>query len=169
MCGPLPEGWQRALKTETGREKKKRVPVYILEFRAGLNISRNVLVQLELEEMEDFIVTESEYKSDRMRAGLRRKRKEKQKGRRRYAYTIIFKQPQGAKARIMSTDEAIKAHKFLDPDNERADVGPVSFNDTVKEGRDRKARVNKYCRRFPVRTGRRGRPAVRKKLAQVCM
>jgi len=118
-------------------------------------------VEEELEEADDFMVTESEGGSG-IGSGEKRKRGGK-KSRRRYAYTIIVRQPEGAKARIMTTEEGIKAHKFLDPDKERADIGPVSFNDTVKEGKDREAEVGKFCKRLPIRTGKVGRPVVRKK------
>jgi len=35
ICTSLPAGWKEDLMTETGREKKRRVPVYIWEFRTG--------------------------------------------------------------------------------------------------------------------------------------
>jgi len=38
----LPEGWKEVLETETGRKRKKKVAVYILEFRSGL---QQVLLQ----------------------------------------------------------------------------------------------------------------------------
>ncbi|KAG0137918.1 hypothetical protein HOY82DRAFT_666825 [Tuber indicum] len=170
ICQQLPEDWKddERTTTDTGRKKKKKVPVYILEFRSGVMSARHRTVQEEeLEEVDDYMVTESENGSGSGSgnggAGQKRKKKEKQKGRRRYAYTIIFKQPEGAKARIMTTEEGIKAHKFLDPEKERADIGPVSFNDTVKEGKDREAEVNKFCKKLPIRSGRLGRPVVRKK------
>jgi len=118
--------------------------------------------------MDDFVVTESEGGSasgDTSEAGekRKRKRKEKQKSRRRYAYAIIFKQPEGSKARIITTEEGKRADKFLDSEIERADIGPVSFNDTVKEGKDREEEVSKFSRMLSVRTGKVGLPVVRKK------
>ena len=170
VCQPLPAGWEEDLNTETGRDRKKKVPVYILEFKAGVTAGSEA-IQMELQEMDDFIVTETDEESggcgsgsgSGRGAGQKRKRKEKKSGRRRYAYTMIWKQPAGAKARIMTTEEGIKAHKFLDPEKERADIGPVSFNDTVKEGKDREQEVSKFSRMLSVRTGRVGRPVVRKK------
>ena len=164
----MQEGWEGDFVTESGRERKKRVPVYIVEFKAGVAAASSS-VQMELEEMDDFIVTESDGGSgsgsgsgSRGRAGQKRKRNVR-RGRRRYAYTMIWKQPEGAKARIMTTEKGIKAHKFLDPDIERADIGPVSFNDTVKDGKDREKEMSKFSRMLSVRTGKVGRPVVRKK------
>lgn len=98
--------------TDTGRIRKKQVPVYILEFKT-LVMAGSKAVQMELEELDEFIVTESEVGSGSgSEAGQKRKRKDKQKSRRRYAYTIIFRQPEGAKARIMTTEEGIKGNKF---------------------------------------------------------
>ncbi|PUU78307.1 hypothetical protein B9Z19DRAFT_1065171 [Tuber borchii] len=74
----------------------------------------------------------------RGRAGQKRKRKEKEKTRKKYTYTVIFREPEGAKARIMTREEVIKANKYLDPKVEKADIGPSSFYNTVKEARDRK-------------------------------
>ena len=163
VCELLPEEWEEDQVTDTGRIRKKQVPVYILEFKTGV-MAGSKAVQMELEELDEFIVTESEAGSGSgSEAGQKRKRKDKQKSRRRYAYTIIFRQPEGAKARIMTTEEGIKGNKFLDPDKERADIGPVSFNDTVKEGRDRQQEVSKFSRMLSVRTGKVGRPVVRKK------
>jgi len=161
ICTSLPAGWKEDLMMETGREKKRRVPVYILEFRTGSQVFRHMAVQEDLEEADDFMVTESEGGSG-IGSEQKRKRGGKKRGR-RYAYTIIFRQPEGAKARMMTTEEGIKAHKFLDPDKERPDICPVSFDDTVKEGKDREAEVSKFCKRLPIRTGKVGRPAVRKK------
>ncbi|RPA89964.1 hypothetical protein L873DRAFT_1849035 [Choiromyces venosus 120613-1] len=140
ICDPLSQGWEENLMMETGRERKKRVLVYILEFKTGIVVSRYVTLQEELKEVDDYIVTESEDGSggDRGGAGQKRKKKEKQKGRRR----------------------------FLDPETERTDIGPVIFNDTVKEGKDREVEVNKFCKRLPVRTGKVGWPVVRKKSRQ---
>jgi len=149
--------------TETGRVRKRSVPVYILEFRTGGKSPRHLAVQEELDEVDDFMVTESEGGSGSGSGGGQKRKRGGQKSKRRCAYTIIFRQPEEAKARIMPTEEAIKAHKFLDPDKERADIGPVSFNDTVKEGKDRQAEVSKFCNRLPIRTGKVGRPVVRKK------
>lgn len=95
------------LETETGRERKKRVPVYILEFMSGVT-AVSPAVQIELQDMDDFIVTESE---DRGGSGDASETGEKRKRRRRYAYTLIFKQPEGSKARIvMTTEEGKKAN-----------------------------------------------------------
>jgi len=53
--------------------------------------------------------------------------------------------------------------KLLDPEIERADIGPVSFNDTVKEGKNMEAEVSNLSRMLSVRTGRVGRSVGRKK------
>src|SRR5437588_2449833 len=100
-CECLPEGWERDQETETGRKRKKKVPVYIIEYRSGL-VLRQAAIQQELEEVDDFMVTESEGGSgsgsrsrSRGRVGQKRNKQERQKGRRRYAYTAIFRQPEG--------------------------------------------------------------------------
>jgi len=63
----------------------------------------------------------------------------------------------------MTTEDGKKAYKFLDPEIERVDIGLVSFNHTVKEGKDRKEELSKFSRMLSVKTGKVGRPVVRKK------
>ena len=43
----MPEGWELNSRTATNREKKKKVPVYILEFQFGL-LAASAAVQKEL-------------------------------------------------------------------------------------------------------------------------
>ena len=115
--------------------------------------------------MDEFWVTESEAGSESGNdIGKKRKRKEKGKVRRRYAYTVIFKQPKEAKARVMTTEERIRARKFLNPEMESADIGVASFHDMIREAKERAKMVSKFSRKYPVKEKGRGRPAVRKKL-----
>ena len=44
ICQLLPEGWQEPEETETGRKKKKRVPVYILEFKTGVAVASAAII-----------------------------------------------------------------------------------------------------------------------------
>ncbi|KAG0128324.1 hypothetical protein HOY82DRAFT_592900 [Tuber indicum] len=134
ICQQLPEDWKddERTTTETGREKKKKVPEYILEFRSGVMSARHRTVQEEeLEEVDDYMVTESENGSGSGSGSgnggagqKRKKRKNKKVG----------------EVRIMTTEEGNKAHKFLDPEKERADIGPMpqiynweSFHEILSE------------------------------------
>ena len=165
----IAEGWKQNKKTATYREKKKMVPVYILEVQFGLPVATGAVQK----ELWDYFFTQSEGGSGSGsesesesrgggRAGQKRKKQEKQRVKRKYAYTVIWKQPEGAKARIICREEGIKARKYLDPKVEKADIGPTCFHNTVKEGRDREQEVSKNSRLLPIRTGILGYPAVRK-------
>ena len=176
ICQPLPAEWELNSRTATNREKKKKVPVYILEFQFGVPAA-SAAVQKELWDYF-FTISESESGSgsgsgsgsesgdSRGRAGQKRKKQEKQKVKRKYAYTVIWRQPEGAKARIMSREEGVKARKFIEAEVEKADIGPTNFHNTVLEGRIRAEEVSENSRLLPNRTGVPGRPAVRKKSKQ---
>ncbi|RPA99266.1 hypothetical protein L873DRAFT_1843608 [Choiromyces venosus 120613-1] len=67
----------------------------------------------------------------------------------------IWKQPEGAKGRILSSEEVIKSG--------RAEIGIASFYDTHKEDRDRENMTDKYSHRISIRAGKIGRPRKRKR------
>ena len=138
ICQSLFERWQQHWQeeTETGRKKKKRVPVDLLEFKTDVAVA-SATGQMKLEEIHEFCVTESEAESESSNdIGKKRKGKEKGKVQRRYAYTVIFKQPKEAKARVMTTEEGIRTWKFLNPEMESADIEVVSFHDMVREAKE---------------------------------
>lgn len=56
ICQSLPEGSEESLRTATNREKKKRVPVYILEFQFGVPTASAAVQRV----LENYLATESE-------------------------------------------------------------------------------------------------------------
>ena len=79
-------------------------------------------------------------------AGQKRQGKKKEKLRRKYAYTAMFRQPEAAKGGIMARGEVIKANKFLHSNAEEADIGSTRFHSTVWETRQRAVKVSQFPR-----------------------
>lgn len=71
----LPDGWQSDLLTDTGRERKKIIPIYTIELRS---------------------------KTKMRMEGLEADEEKKPGGSSKYTYTCIFKQPKGAKGILLS-------------------------------------------------------------------
>ncbi|RPA91223.1 hypothetical protein L873DRAFT_1848395 [Choiromyces venosus 120613-1] len=155
---PLPADWEENQVTELGKKKKKKVQVYTIELASVVALGRRDKIQ---EEEQDLLtVTEGEGDGD---DGKEKRKKEKKKKRSKYTYTAIWKQPEGAKGRILSSEEVIKSGKLLDQSAGRAEIGIASFYDTHKEDRDRENMTDKYSHRISIRAGKIGRPRKRKR------
>jgi hypothetical protein len=147
----LQVGWEKEKMLDSGKEKKKKIPIYILEFRTGSKGRREEILE------DEITVTESED------GGIGKEKDKRKKIRCRYSYTAIFPQPSGAKGRILGIEEAKRKGKYLNQEANRAEIGIASFHDTHKEIRDREEITNKYLHKVSIKTGRVGRPMKRKR------
>jgi len=154
----LPENWEENQLTELGKEKKKKVPVYTIELGSVLAVGRRNRIQEEEQDLQT--VTEGEESGKEKKEG---ENKEQRKKRSKYTYTAIWKQPEGAKGRLLSFEEVRKAGKLLDQEAGRAEIGIASFYDTHKEDRDRESMTDKFSHRVSIKTGKIGRPRKRKR------
>ncbi|RPB03862.1 hypothetical protein L873DRAFT_104101 [Choiromyces venosus 120613-1] len=162
---PLPADWEENQVTELGKQKKKKVQVYTIELASVVALGRRDKIQ---EEEQDLLtVTEGEGDGDdgkeKRKKKKKKRKKEKKKKRTKYTYTAIWKQPEGAKGRILSSEEVIKSGKLLDQSAGRAEIGIASFYDTHKEDRDRENMTDKYSHRISIRAGKIGRPRKRER------
>ncbi|KAL0631399.1 hypothetical protein Q9L58_009742 [Maublancomyces gigas] len=140
----LEKNWEQMMLSETGREKKKRVPVYTIELRGGKQNKGKIM------EYEDADEEEIEEKKGKL-------------GRARYTYTCIFKQSGAKLGKVYSTAESELKKRQLEQTGKRAEIGIASFMDPIREIQERKKATAKTTHKGSIKTGKVGRPIKRQK------
>jgi hypothetical protein len=156
----LEDDWE---EKDPDQKKKKKLEVYTVAFMR--QEKRTHL--LPIEEQFDALSETSDGAGSESSSGNKKKGKKKtgNKGKKVSCYTntVIYKQPPGAKALVLTKEESKARRLVLDGKGKRAEIGIASFMDTIKEVEVREEFFeSKFSKKVNIRKGKVGRPTKRK-------